>query len=228
MFGFDFVYIRNSMSHVTWMIWDWIQHDVRKKWLELAKVRLGLFENSNKISYLISETDVMIWKKICFFSSHHHSFLILFEAFYFPLQRPTMMALPITPCCYVIVNITILTSLAAACLFFSIYDITVEGIFWSLGICIPSFALFLYGLFAWYPYRNSKHEGLTNIRVLSGDEILEASSTDDHDSPDKVSRTLHLNGSSWEFFRQDWLDMESSFLPSSLVTARTYHGDQSH
>ena len=49
-----------------------------------------------------------------------------------------------------IINISILAMLCLACIFFSFYDIIHEQILWSLGIYVPCFFLFGFGLYAWW------------------------------------------------------------------------------
>ena len=60
-----------------------------------------------------------------------------------------------------ITNAVILVILAVACVFFSFYDILKEQIFWSLGIYIPCFLLFGYGLFAWWFFFSAHQESET-------------------------------------------------------------------
>lgn len=94
-----------------------------------------------------------------------------------------------TTCCCTIVNSTILVLLAGACVFFSIYDVKVEGIIWSLGIYMPCLSLFLYGLFAWHQFhrpteqkREEEDGHATNGNASANDENNHYATCDIFDS----------------------------------------------
>ena len=114
-------------------------------------------------------------------------------------QRPIMPQLnrhfSRSTCCCAIVNSTILVLLAGACVFFSIYDVKVEGIFWSLGIYIPCLSLFLYDLFAWYRHHRPAEQKREDKDDHASNGNGSANAGDNFNSchlPEEVSRTIHL------------------------------------